>query len=131
VSAVPTPARLGCLAGCSHPEPFRVSDEATVGPFATDQPVRLPHAARASSGGGRLFISEQRGVPIPGIRPQGEFASISEILPDGTTCTIDSRRIPGSGRWGRIAASRDGRQLVAELHFTLARADLYLLQTGP
>lgn len=85
-----------------------------------------------AAGGGRLFVSEQRGaVTSPFARPQGDLASLLEIRPDGTTRAITSQRIADAGRWGRIAASPDGRQLVAELHTAPGLADLYLLQTGP
>ncbi len=120
----------------------RLADTVYRMPLAGGPAVPVYGAPRAASevvggivglaaGGGRVFVSEQRGVPSSGIRPQGEFASIIEILADGTTRPIDTRRIPDTGRWGRITASPDGRQVVAELHSAPNLADLYLLDTGP
>jgi hypothetical protein len=121
----------------------RLADTVYRMPLAGGPPVPVYGAPRTESelvggivgltaGGGRLFVSEQRGaVASPFARPEGEISSLREVLADGTTRTITSRRITEGGRWGRIAVSPDGRQLVAELHAAPGQADLYLLPTGP
>jgi hypothetical protein len=121
----------------------RLADTVFRMPLAGGPPVAVYGAPRTeselvggivglSAGGGRLFVSEQRGAVASAFaRPEGEFSSLREILADGTTRTITSRRITEAGRWGRIAVSPDGRQLVAELHTAPGQADLYLLPTGP
>lgn len=120
----------------------RLADTVYRMPLAGGPPVPVYGAPRAAgeviggvvglaAGGGRLFLSEQRGATVPGTRPQGEYSRLIEVLGDGSVRTIDSRRIVEAGRWGRIAASPDGRQLVAELHGGPGQSDLYLLSTGP
>lgn len=120
----------------------RLADTVFRMPLAGGPPVPVYGAPRTESelvggivglaaGGGKLFVTELRGAVNPGSRPQGELALIREVLAEGSTRTITSRRIAGEGRWGRIAASPDGRQLVAELHTAPGQSDLYLLPTGP
>lgn len=120
----------------------RVADTVYRMPLTGGPPVPVHGAPRAAgevvggvvglaAGGGRIFLSEQRGTSPAGIRPEGEHSRLIEVLPEGGIRTIDSRRMADAGRWGRIAASPDGRQLVAELHTATGEADLYLLPTGP
>ena len=119
----------------------RLADTVYRMPLGGGPPVAVHGAPRSPSelvggivglaaGGGRVFLTIHRGDVPAGSRPDGATATLHELLPDGTLRSI----APGGGpvgRWGRIAASPDGRQLVAELHTAPGQADLYLLPTGP
>lgn len=84
-----------------------------------------------AAGGGRLFITENRGrLPSgSGLRPAGSESSISEWRSGGLPATLDSRDILERGRWRRIAVAPDGSRLVAELETVLRQTDLYLFTT--
>lgn len=119
----------------------RVADTLWRVPLAGGPPEPIWGAPRAASelvggvvglaaGGGKIFLSEARGEASGG-RPAGSTTTIRELMPDGSFRLVATA--PGAlpGRFGRIAASPDGRTLVAELHTAPGQADLYLIPTGP